>query len=104
VQDAASKSRDTSTFFGRESGSDFLTQPFQTREKQRRTHSLANRERQEEIEHLSVVEREASDTDPRGHAHPAAAPTLGFDGHPTLGETRHVTTEGAQAHAELGGE
>ena len=79
MENAAAQTAHTEPLLWREGHADFLTQNLQARKKQRRPNALANGQRQEQIERLSVVELKPPKSDARWHPHPTAPPPFGFD-------------------------
>jgi hypothetical protein len=101
VENAAAQTAHTESLLRWEGHADFLTQTLQARKKQWRPNALANGQRQEQIERLSVVELKPPKSDARWHPHPTAPPSLGFDRYTASSKTRHVSAQRAQADPQL---
>jgi hypothetical protein len=83
---------------------DFLTEALQAGEQQRRAKALADRQREEQVERLSVIELKSAETDTSCHAHAATSSSLRFDDYAASTKTGQVSAQRAQADAEFRGE
>jgi hypothetical protein len=82
----------------------FLPQTLQAREQQRRANALADRQREEQVERLAVIELKSAEPDTRCHAYAATSSTLCFDYYAASCKAGQVSAQRAQADADLRGE